>query len=550
MGKQKINKKRKIVTIVSSVLCFIFLFSVSTYALEEPVKPIQNDFTTNAEIDNYNSQVANYNQQVDEYNNAVDVEYEKEVLSVNEQNAEIDKHNEAEEQRFNEQTAYNEQAIKDAEEQNSLIDEQNKAKEQEVNAINEERTKEYEEALEQYNKDKIMEDKILALGYQSVEDYNNRINNAYNNPANLSVEKNANANSVSVKDTYIIEKAIEKSGTIIKVSLEHLFVDNNTSYSEEFEIDANDTITFLPIGALAETTSPDYSSFYYNMDNYKMGYWFESYSYSATAAKIMEYGWNCGDTHTISFKNGKLYNSDPEDIIMHYEYMWNPLRTYKTYNTPVEPTLELEEFVPIEYVTPELIEILPKDIWDKLPSPTKKQYLTHIALVPRLVESTPTPEPTVVVEPTPTIAPTNPVEEPVILTNLSLIDTSNAGKDEVEIKTMELPLSNVSGSWALVNLITVLINFVLAIILFITWLHNHHKEDNDDTIEVKHRTPLRILSLFITLGSIILFMLTENVKLPMVYIDTWTLPMIIIMLVQIIVMIISKHKEKEIEENS
>ena len=549
MGKQKLNKKRKIVTIISSVLCFVFLFSVSTYALEEPVKPTQNNFTSNAEIDNYNSQVIDYNQQVDKYNKDVDVEYENEVSLVNEQNAEINAHNEAEEQRFNEQTAYNEQAIKDAEEQNSLIDEQNKAKEQEVNAINEERTKEYEEALEQYNKDKIMEDKILALGYKSVEDYNNHINNAYNNPANLSVEKNASADSISVKNTYVIEEAITKSGKIIKVSLEHLFVDNNVLYSEEFEIDANDTITFLSIGALAETTSPGYSSFYYNMDNYKMGYWFESYSYSATAAKIMEYGWNCGDTHTISFKNGKLHSSDPEDIIMHYEYMWNPLRTYKTYNTPVEPTLELEEFVPIEYVTPELIEVLPKDIWDKLPSPTKKQYLTYIALIPRLAE----PTSTTIVEsglPTPTVTPTNPTTGPIILTDLSLIDTSNAGKDGVEIKTMELPLSNVSGNWALINLITVLINFVLAIILFITWLHNHHKEDNDGTIEVKHRTPLRVLSLFITLGSIILFMLTENVRLPMVYVDTWTLPMIIIMLVQIIVMIISKHKEKEIEENS
>lgn len=485
------------------------------------------------------------------------MEYENEMSLVNEQNAEIDKHNEAEEQRFNEQTAYNEQAIKDAEEQNSLIDEQNIAKEQEVNAINEVKTQEYEAALEQYNKDKTMEDKILALGYKSVEDYNNRINNAYNNPANLSVEKNANANSVSVKDTYVIEEAIVKSGKIIKVSLEHLFVDNNISYSEEFEIDANDTITFLPIGALVETTSPGYSSFYYNMNNFNMGYWFESYSYAATAAKIMEYGQNCGDTHTISFKNGKLHSSDPEDIIMHYEYMWNPLRTYKTYNTPVEPTLELEEFVPIEYVTPELIEVLPKDIWDKLPSPTKKQYLTHMALVPRLAEPEPEEVPTVdpeLPEPviTPTATPVPFIPEPAV-ENAGIQDTPNVINNTTRITEPVIPLVKPvsSGYWALINLIIVFISIVIAVVLFIMWLINHRKEKEDDEekeYKYKHRTVLRIISLIIALGLLILFLLTEDVTLPMKLVDFWTIPMAIIFLVQIILMIFSKCKKVEKSE--
>ena len=67
-------------------------------------------------------------------------------------------------------------------------------------------------------------------------------------------------------------------------------------------------------------------------------------------------------------------------------------------------------------------------------------------------------------------------------------------------------------------------------------------------MKIKHRTPLRILSLLVALGSIILFMLTENVKLPMVYIDNWTIVMVIIMIVQIVLMIFSKHKE--VEKNS
>ena len=682
MGKQKINKKRKFGIIISSVICSVFLFSIPTYALEEPEKPVMDNFQTNAEIMNYNNQVESYNQQVDIYNSEIDKEYENELSSINKQNIEIEKHNQEEENRFNEETAHNEQAIQDAETQNELIEKQNNTNKQEVNQYNSledekvlaskqvkenveannqqaqndynnavqaeeeriaaiktnnekiylrekqniednkivnetekeridnenaKRTATYEAELEQYNlayenyeaelakyeKDKKIEEQILALGYASVEDYNNKINERYNIPATTSVDENANATAVSIEDTYTIEKGTSVSGRVIPVHIEHNFMGTGISYVTDFEMDANDTITMNGIAAIGKAVIEGSCMFYYNTDGaHSMGYWANSDSYLAiNPTATSDTQWINGDTHTVTYKDStNEYQWNFEDIYMVYNYWWQALRIYKTYDTPVlpteptKPTLELEEFIPIEYipdykdiqddtpveiqppifedvpsiyepqyktfipieyVTPELIEVLPKDIWSTLPLPIKQQHLNYLNTLERLSEP-------VVIENNVELVQDNvditPARGPIILTDLRLIDTSGK-KEEIEISTMELPLSNVSGSWALINLITVIINFILALILFITWLHNHNNKDSkDENIKIKHRTPIRILSLLIALGSIILFMLTENVKLPMVYIDDWTIVMVLIMIVQIVVMIFSKHKK--VEENS
>jgi hypothetical protein len=88
-----------------------------------------------------------------------------------------------------------------------------------------------------------MEQKILAAGYASVQQYNDRINKAYNDPARASVEKNASAKKVSAKDTYSVEEAAVKSGEKVKVHIAHIFEGTDISYVEDFEIDRNDVIT-------------------------------------------------------------------------------------------------------------------------------------------------------------------------------------------------------------------------------------------------------------------------------------------------------------------
>ncbi len=109
-----------------------------------------------------------------------------------------------------------------------------------------------------------IEKQILGLGYASVDDYNARINKAYNEPARASVEKNANATVVSAKDTYTVEEAAVKSGAMVKVHIEHNFEGTDISYVEDFEIDRNDILTVNSIAALGNATQPGYASLYYN----------------------------------------------------------------------------------------------------------------------------------------------------------------------------------------------------------------------------------------------------------------------------------------------
>ena len=247
-----------------------------------------------------------------------------------------------------------------------------------------------------------MEERIKAVGYTSVEQYNNTINTYYNNPAKASVEKNADENAVfAIGSSYTIEEAAEKSGNMVKIHVEHNFSEIGISYSEDFEIDENDTITFNSAGAQLETTTPGYACFYMNTDeDHSMGYWMSAGSILMDNAVTTSWDWNCGDSHTLTYKDGKNHVNDITDIDMIYDYAWMPLKVYKTYNVPVEPTLNLVEYTP--------------NILEKLAAPSKRSYLSHISLMDLLAEPEiiPTPDPEPVVDPEPVIIPeVTPVPE-------------------------------------------------------------------------------------------------------------------------------------------
>lgn len=114
------------------------------------------------------------------------------------------------------------------------------------------------------------------------------------------------------------------------------------------------------------------------------------------------------------------------------------------------------------------------------------------------------------------------------------------------IKPTDPPLSAPAGKWALINLIAMLITIILALALITTLIYNKLNEDEEE--EVKHKTPLRILSIIIAIAAFVIFVLTENILLPMVLVDKYTLLMIIILIVQIIITISSKHKVEEENE--
>ena len=401
--------------------------------ISQPEKPEASSYEDNEKIEDYNRKVDEYNKAAETYNETVDKEYEAAVEEVNQKNAEIDQHNEAETRRVEEAEARNAQAVLDAAAANDEIDKANteekarveehnraedekaeasaiarRAAEEEnesIRAYNEEAAKaaekyaedyaKYEADSKQYEYDVEMEKRILNAGYASVQDYNDRINKAYNEPAEKSKTMNASTEIKSVSDTYKVTEAEDKSGVNVSVIVKHIFDGTDVSYTDEFSIDANDMIVLNSIGALGSATSPGYASFYYKTDEaHSIGYWYEGYSELQTTARHSEYGWNCGDEHEITYREGKSHPFDEEVIEMTYYYYWNPLRTARTYNVPTAPvkpeepgaakdlvevpelyTPEYREFVERPHIEAELEDIEEANIIERIASPIKRAYI-------------------------------------------------------------------------------------------------------------------------------------------------------------------------------
>ena len=402
------------------------------------------------------------------------------------------------------------------------------------------------------------------------------INDKYNTPAQTSVEKNNAAITVDVKDTYAIEEATEKSGQEVSVHIYHIFEGIDVVYEDEFIIDRNDIITFSSIAALVEQTNPGWASFYYNTDsNHSMGYWYETWSDFETNSVYSDSNWNTGDIHTASFKDGALYDAENAEIYMTYNYGWMPLKTYKTYNVPTEPTAPeiVEKYVPIyensewsvELEEPILKEYTPeyKDTTRTIFEPTLKElntieyiknYPNKIGLLSRMaLLNVPTPapvaDPIVPIEPsrpaTPTAAPVESKPEPeveLIIAEEPVVEVKI--EEPVTIINEEVPLANL-GTWALINLITTIITIINALGMIVTALFKKSYEDDDKD---GYHKKSKLFGLLPAILSVMLFVLTEDMTLPMTLVDKWTLPMALVLLTSAVLVYLTKNKKYEEQE--
>lgn len=114
------------------------------------------------------------------------------------------------------------------------------------------------------------------------------------------------------------------------------------------------------------------------------------------------------------------------------------------------------------------------------------------------------------------------------------------------------------ANWAIMNFICMIITVLLAILLLLSKSKNEEKLENDKTYsydeeedyqEEKRSLFIRSLALLLAIISIIVFFLTEDMSLPMVIIDNWTIYMLCFAIVQLIVFILGRRwKEVEQEE--
>ncbi len=189
---------------------------------------------------------------------------------------------------------------------------------------------------------------------------------------------------------------------------------------------------------------------------------------------------------------------------------------------------------------------------------------TPVAPVVPATVATPTPTPTA----TPSTTPGD---------NGGKGDGNNDGEIGETINDNETPLANGediadnatplaglgTGAWALINLILTIVTTLLSILLLIGYIGKKKKALEDENGNVvldengkevmeyeKNKKGLwRLISIIPALIAIIVFIFTEDMTLPMIFVDKWTILHVVIALVQVVVMVLCKKKKDENDED-
>ena len=133
-----------------------------------------------------------------------------------------------------------------------------------------------------------------------------------------------------------------------------------------------------------------------------------------------------------------------------------------------------------------------------------------------------------------------------------------------KIKEEATPQASPKGHWALINLIAAMLSVVLAVVAL---LAKHAKdededdedkddqvvanenEDDDENESTRHRR-WKVIATIDAILAVVVFILTENISLPMVLVDKWTLLMVLFGLISIVSTYFARkwHEEDEDED--
>ena len=155
--------------------------------------------------------------------------------------------------------------------------------------------------------------------------------------------------------------------------------------------------------------------------------------------------------------------------------------------------------------------------------------------------------------------PVEPEEETPAAEEEEIADdeTPMAAPDAGEaIEDESTPLAgNPGAAWALLNLILMILTALGSVVLLVSYVGKKKKEQENENGQkelqytVKKKGFWRVFSLVPGIGSIIAFLLTENMANPMVFTDRWTLLMVLIALVKVIVAVLAIKKKDEPDED-
>ena len=309
-------------------------------------------------------------------------------------------------------------------------------------------------------------------------------------------------------------------------------------------------------------------------------------------------GWR---SEEVTIENG-AFTMPAKNVVLKAVWEANPTPTPIPSEEPTPTPAPSEEPTPTPAPTEEPTPTpAPTEEPTPTPAPTEEPTPTPAPTE----EPTPTPAPTE--EPTPTPAPNpNPNPNPATPTPTPVApavpatvatptpkptatpsttpsdnggkgDGNNDGEIGETINDNETPLANGediadnatplaglgTGAWALINLILTIVTTLLSILLLIGYIGKKKKalEDEDGNVVLdengkevmeyeKNKKGLwRLISIIPALIAIIVFIFTEDMTLPMIFVDKWTILHVVIALVQVVVMVLCKKKKDENDED-
>ena len=299
-------------------------------------------------------------------------------------------------------------------------------------------------------------------------------------------------------------------------------------------------------------------------------------------------GWR---SEEVTIEND-AFTMPAKDVVLKAVWEANPTPTPIPSEEPTPTPAPTEEPTPTPAPTEEPTPTpAPTEEPTPTPAPTEEPTPTPAPTE----ESTPTPAPNPNPNPnpaTPTPTPVAPVVPATVATPTpkptatpSTTSSDNGGKGDGNndgeigetINDNETPLANGediadnatplaglgTGAWALINLILTIVTTLLSILLLIGYIGKKKKalEDEDGNVVLdengkevmeyeKNKKGLwRLISIIPALIAIIVFIFTEDMTLPMIFVDKWTILHVVIALVQVVVMVLCKKKKDENDED-
>ena len=299
-------------------------------------------------------------------------------------------------------------------------------------------------------------------------------------------------------------------------------------------------------------------------------------------------GWR---SEEVTIEND-AFTMPAKDVVLKAVWEANPTPTPIPSEEPTPTPAPSEEPTPTPAPTEEPTPTpAPTEEPTPTPAPTEESTPTPVPTE----ESTPTPAPNPNPNPnpaTPTPTPVAPVVPATVATptpkptatpsttpsdNGGKGDGNNDGEIGETINDNETPLANGediadnatplaglgTGAWALINLILTIVTTLLSILLLIGYIGKKKKalEDEDGNVVLdengkevmeyeKNKKGLwRLISIIPALIAIIVFIFTEDMTLPMIFVDKWTILHVVIALVQVVVMVLCKKRKDENDED-